>query len=352
MDFEKFERDLRTFYKESAETTAEAKTAALLEHISTSWQIKPEELTPHELRVLANTVLDAETSALHNEVEELIAQKERIERLLERKSDELQHAKYSVFDVLEQNIEKSAPNLRSALHPIKLQSIDLFDILEEMIESAIITTLEKGHDIEETIEEITKEVTIETIEEGQLVGLRVQKIISTILQSAINVAEATPNAAEEIMRASLRGTRSGLIRVISRFKQQLLYMPDETKATLASDFKTLENDLHNMDALFEQCVHTLAYQNSPTIQTLLPKLAKEIRFDMEELAHLSKETVELMRERLAILKKEAILRSNQVMNSKTAAEAKRMGIQAWSAAKSAIDGAIKSAKDAMDKRDK
>ena len=65
---------------------------------------------------------------------------------------------------------------------------------------------------------------------------------------------------------------------------------------------------------------------------------------MEELVHVSKETVGIMKERLNSIAKDALKRSSKVLQSPTAQEAKRMGVSAWSAAKMAIDSAIKSAK--------
>jgi hypothetical protein len=75
-----------------------------------------------------------------------LAQKEQIERQISRKSEELQQFKYRFFDVLEKMFSDNDPLLEK-LHQIKIQSVDLFDILEEMVESAIITTLEKAEAI-------------------------------------------------------------------------------------------------------------------------------------------------------------------------------------------------------------
>jgi hypothetical protein len=57
-----------------------------------------------------------------------------------------------------------------------------------------------------------------------------------------------------------------------------------------------------------------------------------------------------MRDQLSTLAKEAVARGSKVLNSDTAKEAKRMGVQAWGAAKSAIDTAIKSARERIDKK--
>jgi hypothetical protein len=351
MDLEKFERDVKSNYKRRTAKDLGKKVSGLVGHINSEWNIPPENLTLHELKLLCDTVLDAETKPLHDEVEELLAQKERIERQLERKSDELQQAKYLVFNAIESSLTSSSPQLLSKLHQIKLQSIDLFDMLEEMVESAIITTLEKGYNKEETIAEITKDITSETLSEGILSTVRIRKIITTILQSAIGVAEASPNSAEEILRGTLKGIRAGLIRSIDRFKQQLLYMPEEVKALVLQDYESID-ELHHTELIFTQTIQTLAQQSDQTTRTLLTKASKDIRLDMDELIHISKETVEVMRDRFSHLAKEAVQRGSRALKSETAKEAKRMGIQAWGATKAAIDSALKNAKDAMEQQKK
>lgn len=351
MDLEKFERDVKSSYKERADKELGTKVSGLLEHVNSEWAIPPEKLTLHELKMLCDTVLDAETKPLHDEVEELLLQKERIERQLERKSDELQQAKYLVFNAIESSLSSNSPQILSKLHQVKLQSIDLFDMLGEMVESAIITTLERGHNIEETIAEITKDITSETLSEGSLSTIRIRKIITTILQSAIGVAEATPNSAEELLRGTLKGIRAGLIRSIDRFKQQLLYMPEETKALVLQDYASID-ELHNTELIFTQTIQTLAQQSDKTTRSLLTKVSKDIHLDMEELIHISKETVEVMRERFSHLAKGAVQRGSKALKSETAKEAKRMGVQAWGATKAAFDSALKNAKDVMEQQKK
>ena len=65
--------------------------------------------------------------------------------------------------------------------------------------------------------------------------------------------------------------------------------------------------------------------------------------DLEELVHISKETAQAMKERFSNLVKKA----DTALKSETAKEAKRMGKQALGVAKSALDNAIKSAKDTI-----
>jgi len=308
-------------------------------------------LTLQEMRELTSTIINIETITLKDELEALMAKKEAIERELERKAEELQDTKYDIFNVLEDEFSENEAAL-SKLHQVKLQSIDLYDILSEMVESAVITALEKDSDgdIVESTTEVIKEMTYEAIKEGSLNTIRIRKILSTILVSAIDVAEATPNRADQILSSTLKGMRSGLIKAIDRFRKKLEFMPVEAKHILIEDYDTIIEDLNQTDTLFSQVVATQAAESNQAIRKILIDLNKAMSYDLEELVHISKETAEVMKARFSSFAKSAVKKADIAMKSEKAQEAKRMGIQAFGVAREALGSALKSAKDAMDKK--
>ena len=347
MNLETLKRDIKSRYRHLLTGDIDTKVSSIIDALNTEWAMSTHGLSLQELKTLASAILEEEGHTLHDELEELIAQKERIERQILRKSEELQHLKYSLFDALEKHLGNSDEMLEK-LHQVKLQSVDLLDILEEITESAIITTLEKGSDIEETLHEIIKEITFETLNANVLNAVRIRRILASILQSAINIAEATPNHADTIFRGTLRGIRSALIKSIEKFHQYLLYVPDEVKALYRDEYKTIETELDRIDTLFSQIFHSLKSHNSASIVQHLERISQETSSD--ELSNLSKETVELLRNRLSKIKRGVTMRGTKLLHSKSAQEAKAIGVRAWSVAKSTMQGAIKGAKEAMDKK--
>lgn len=347
MNLETLKRDIKSRYRHLSIGDIDAKVSSVIDALNTEWAMNTHGLSLQELKTFASAILEEEGHSLHDELEELIAQKERIERQILRKSEELQHLKYSLFDALEKHLGNSDEMLEK-LHQVKLQSVDLLDILEEITESAIITTLEKGSDIEETLHEIIKEITFETLNANVLNAVRIRRILASILQSAINIAEATPNQADTIFRGTLRGIRSALIKSIEKFHQYLLYVPDEVKALYRDEYKTIETELDRIDTLFSQIFHSLKSHNSASIVQHLERISHETSSD--ELSNLSKETVELLRNRLSKIKRGVTMRGTKLLHSKSAQEAKAIGVRAWSVAKSTMQGAIKGAKEAMDKK--
>ena len=144
--------------------------------------------------------------------------------------------------------------------------------------------------------------------------------------------------------------RSGLIHSITRFKQRLAFIPIEAKHILIEDYDTIIEDLNQTDALFSQVVQTQAHESSQIIKEVLLSINKDMRYDLEELLLISKETADVMRDKFSTIAKEAVKKADSALKSPTAVEAKRMGKQALGIAKTALDSALKSAKGAMDKK--
>ena len=353
MQLQELEKNIKDLYN-SKFRSLDKRVNSVIQNAKDEKNIHIDKLNLQEIKVISTTVLDLETKKLHDELEGLIAQKEQIQRSLERKSLEIQEAKYGVFNSIESTLEENDTQTLSKLHQVKLQSIDLFDLLSETVESAIITALEKSKDSEakETIHEVIKDLTYETIKEGTLNTIRVRKILSTILQSAIEIAEASPNISNEILESTLKGMRSGLLHSIDRFKQRLAYMPLEAKHILIEDYDTIIEDLNQTDTLFLQVVQTQANESSQLIRKELIDINKKMHYDLEELVHMSKETAQVMRDRFSTFAKGAVKKADTALKSDAAKEAKRMGIQAWNVAASAVGTALKTAKDVMDTKDK
>jgi len=347
MDVEKLQRDLKLSYNKTLESV-EKRVEDITQHIAKEWNVDASRLTQHEMQTISSTILDIETKTLHEEVESLLAQKEKIERKIERKSHQLQESKYQVFDAMEMQLTPDDKEALSKLHQVKLQAIDLYDLLGEIVESAIITALEKDSEIDAAIQEVIKDITYEAIKEGSLNTIRIRKILSIILQSAIEIAEASPVKAHSILTPTLKGMRSGLIHSITRFKQRLAFIPIEAKHILIEDYDTIIEDLNQTDSLFSQVVQTQADESSSAIKETLLTINKEMKYDLDELLRISRETADVMRERFSTFAKTAVKRADSALNSQTAKEAKRMGIQAWSVARSTLSSAIKSAKNAID----
>ena len=349
MNVQELEEDLKTSYSTKL-PNIEERVSNVIAHITDKFNLEINSLSTEQMQTLSATILNIETKNLHDEVEALHAQKEQIERKIERQSHALQEAKYTVFNALELQLNKKDIQALAKLHQIKLQTIDLYDILGEIVESAIITALEKDMEINDAIMEVIKDITFEAIKEGSLSTIRIRKILSTILYSAIEIAEASPVQAQKILAPTLKGMRAGLIHAITRFKQRLVFIPIEAKHIIIEDYDTIIEDLNQTDSLFAQVIQTQAANSSSAIKVSLDNINKDMKYDLDELLRISKDTAEVMKERFSSLASKTMKKADEALKSQKAIEAKKMGKQALEIAKSAIDSALKSAKSAIDKK--
>lgn len=303
-----------------------------------------------EMEQLTTKLIKTQTAQIEEELSSLLEKKAELERAIEKTSESIQEKKYEVFNVLEEHV-MSSPSAFTKLHQIKLQSIDLYEILSEIVESAIITALEKEREGEfkEYLNETIKEITFESIKEGSLNTIRIRKILSTILFVAVEISEAEPNKAEEILSATVKGMRGGLIKSIHRFKKRLAYMPVEAKHILIEDYDTIMQDLNQTDTIFSQVLINQGSQSSSITHKILLELNKEMRYDLDELLIVSKETAEVMKSKFASFAKIAVRKADSAIHSAQAKEAKRIGKQAFEVAKTALGSAIRTAKDVIDK---
>ena len=351
MDLEKTLSEIKKLYNHRFRSIEKRVEYAISEAQNTL-DVDMSSLNLHDMKSLSNTVLDIECANVHDELEDLLNQKEALESKIHKKRQDLQDIKYSVFNAIESKIDSTDSATLSKLHQVKLQSIDIFDILSETVESAIITAQERSRDSElsESIEEVIREITYQTIKEGSFSTIRTRKILATILNSSIEIAEATPNSASNILGATLKGMRSGLLHSIERFKKRVAYMPLEAKHILIEDYDHIIEDLSNSDTLFMQVVQTQANESSPEIRQILVELNQKMHLDLEELVTISKETANIVKDRVSTFTKGAVKKADDALKSEKAKEAKQMGKQAWGIAKEALANALKSAKNAMDKK--
>ena len=113
-----------------------------------------------------------------------IYEKEQLEKSIFTQKQQIRSTIVSSFDILEQHIAKLPSDTQEAalvaLHDAKLRGVGLLGILKETSQVALLTTLEKGSDIEDTIYEITKNLSFQSISEGALTKARIKDWIETL----------------------------------------------------------------------------------------------------------------------------------------------------------------------------
>lgn len=325
-------------------------------------------LEEEHLKTISFEVLEDSTNQLTTELQELLIEKERLDRRIAQKSASLQNVRHHVFDAIEGSLKELLPELTDEkfhyLHELKVQAVDILDILEEVTESALITTLEQCENIESTTQQIIKDLTCQTLREGIITSVRIRKVVSSILATAIGVAEASPNQAKALLKGTITGLNEGITQSIKRFKDLFHYTPEEAQDLLIEfeDAQKLYEELHHTDTLFVQIIKAQAAQSNGITSDILNDIVEDMHPELNEMINASRETIEVLSEKVSDLAKEAVakgkvaLEKRDILNDKTiedakkkAQHAKKMGIKAFFVATKALGGAIKGAKDAIEK---
>ena len=312
-----------------------------------------------------------------------IYEKEQLEKSIFTQKQQIRSTIASSFDILEQHIAKLPSDTQEAallaLHDAKLRGVEMLGILKETAQEALLTTLEKGSDIEDTIYEITKNLSFQSISEGALTKARILDISRTIIESAMDIADEDLGNAKAILEGTINGVHDGVTKTIEKFKNDLKYAPTEEMEGLAeTDLSLLRKELLKIDEQFILQLEALASQTEGISQTIIREMTSEMNSSAARIKRAANEAKEVITERMEHLKSEAekklvVLKkdveelekkASSKMESfkqfdfesekakQIAVDAKKLGFRAWEVAKSMMDGAVKGAKDAMKKEDK
>ncbi|MBP9492942.1 MAG: hypothetical protein KBE79_07025 [Sulfurospirillum sp.] len=312
-----------------------------------------------------------------------IYEKEQLEKSIFTQKQQIRSTIASSFDILEQHIAKLPSDTQEAallaLHDAKLRGVEMLGILKETAQEALLTTLEKGSDIEDTIYEITKNLSFQSISEGALTKARILDISRTIIESAMDIADEDLGNAKAILEGTINGVHDGVTKTIEKFKNDLKYAPTEEMEGLAeTDLSLLRKELLKIDEQFIIQLEALASQTEGISNQIIHEITADMNSSAARIRRAANEAKEVITERIDHLKAEAekkfvVLRkdveefekkASSKMESfkqfdfesekakQIAVDAKKLGFRAWEVAKSMMDGAVKGAKDAMKKEDK
>lgn len=313
-----------------------------------------------------------------------IYEKEQLEKLIAGQKNSIKMLIASTYATLEETIDVTEHNapLFIALHDSKLRGIEMLGILKETTQEALLTTIEKGSDIEDTAAEITKTISYQAINEGEFTKQRFLDVAKAIIGVAVEIADTDQAFAKELLHGCVHGTKEGIAKAVEKFKHDLKFTPEEVEALLGRELSETKKELLKVDEEYIAMLRSCASQSNGVSKTILEEILNEeldtafakmqritheaaeaisdrIEEMRENASHFEKDFKERASKRFDGLKKEveelekkASERMESLRNNPKAKEAKRLGERAWEVAKSITEGAIKGAKDAMKKETK
>lgn len=315
-----------------------------------------------------------------------IYEKEQLEKTISEQKKAIRANIAGTFNILEMHIEKMEKSLSlealKALSDAKLKGVEMLGILKETTSEALLTTLEKSTDIEDTIFEITKNLTYNAINEGDLIKNRFIDIANTVMEATIEIADENQSFAKEMINGAVHGTKEGMAKAIDKFKNDLKFAPEELDKVLEKDLNIIKKELFKIEESF---VHMLEnakeLSNGVSSKIISNIIDNELNNSFAKIARVATEARELIGDKLDELKNSASGMENGFMDKaekkfaslkkdmnsleekagkkfesmknyefenekaqKAAIEAKRLGNHAWEIAKSALKSAKESIK--------
>ncbi|AFL69798.1 DUF6781 family protein [Sulfurospirillum barnesii] len=339
--------------------------------------------TPKAVEHVINGLLRATSHDKEAFLYKTIYEKEQLEKSIFIQKQHIREEISQTFSTLEAHIENLTDDTKHAafiaLNDAKLRGIEMLGILKETVQEALLTTLEKGHDLTDTIHTISKNLTYLSIQEGQLTKQRILDISQTIITASIDIADEDFAHAREILEGSINGVHDGITKALEKFKNDFKYMPTEDiESLLQMDLSLLRKELLKIDEEFIVMLSVFASQSEGISSGIIKEMIEEMNSSVAKLKRTTNEVKELLSERIETLKGEAEkklesfkkdvnvfekIASAKVESLKqfefesdkakqVANEAKKLGFRAWEVAKNMVDGAVKGAKEAIKKDEK
>jgi len=341
-----------------------------------------------ETPVLFTHTIDGLVKAASSDEEALLFQriyeKEQLEKLIAKQRCSIKSLIACTYETLETSIQtqEHSQSLLKALHDSKLQGIEMLGILKETTQEALLTTIEKGSDIEDTAAEITKSISFQAITSGDFTKQRFLDVAKAIIDVSIDIADADQAFAKELLHGSVHGTKEGIAKAVEKFKHDLKFTPEEVEAILGRDLSETKKELLKVDEEYVAMLRASANASEGVSKEIIEEILDEEldtsfakmqritheareaiseRLDemRENASHFEKEVKERASKRFGHLKKEveefekkASERMETLRNNPRTQEAKKLGERAWEVAKGMMEGAIKGAKDAIKKEGK
>jgi len=331
-----------------------------------------------------DAVISGLIKAASNDKEEFlyktIYEKDQLENSINEQKNSIRNNILGTFNTLESHIENMdspiAKESLQALRDAKLRGVEMLGILKETTSEALLTTLEKTNDIEDTVFEITKNITYQAINEGEFSKSRFIDVSNTIIEATIEIADEDQGNAKSLLNGAIHGTKEGMAKSIDKFKNDLKFAPEEIEEILNKDLTSLRRDLisveedfifmlenvkNNSNGISKKIIDDILeseFNNSfAKIKRVTAETRETLSEKIEELTkgstYLDSEFVKKAEKKIEELEKVASEKVEYIKNNekaqKAANEAKKLGNHAWELAKGTLEGAFKGAKDAINK---
>ncbi len=328
-----------------------------------------------------SSVIDGSMQALSQEKEEDIYKKislvTKLKQEIELQKKELKNILQDIYKEIEEfsktTDDKTSLYIEKAISDTKLKEVLLLGILKETTEEAIITTIENQKNIEEVTQAIIQNIIFQTIGGDDFSKAKTLEAAKTVLNVAVGIADEYQAFAKEILKGTTIGIKNGIANAVNDFNKNLEFLPDEIRdqkeeqilfeglniIDLNSDFiDLLKNTSKNSNGISKKILEDIILELDNSM-TRLMKITTDTKESILKKVEKLKESPKVNEFRKTLANKLSELQIEKKIKSikkedleQVAKESKKLGLRAWEVAKNAIEGAIKSTRDNINKSDK
>lgn len=290
-----------------------------------------------DIKIITQAIMKASIEEEKTKLFKLISDQDELQAAILRQKESIKDLIRNNFSLLEANL--ASQGLASeVLKDAKLCDIEILGLLKETAESAYLTTLEKGCDIELTAKEITRSLVCSAIDEGVFEKKRIIKITSVVLQAAFEIANETKLYANALCMGAILGAWEGIFERASFLKETLPFCEEKPNLSekeliyLEDDFIFLlrflqKNAQSPVKELLQEILDTQLDNISAKFSRILQEGKENLKLKLNDLKQ-SPKVAQLegkARERLAELKEDFYR-----------FDAKELGTRLWERAKNLI----------------
>ena len=336
-----------------------------------------EELNLENINTIS-AVIDGSLQAFSKEKEEDIYSKiatiSRLENEIEEEKEFLKNELEDLYNSLEKisiNLDTTSTKyLECAIKDTKLNELLLLGILKETTEEAILTAIENQKNAEETISQITQNLIYQSIDTSDFSKDRLLEASKSILETAVNIADAYQSMAKEILRGVTYGTKKGIEKSIKNYNQTLEFLPDEIRDIQEEKMLFEGLNIIDLNGEYMELLKKEAKKSTGISKSILEEIIIDMDKSLTKLIKITVDTKENILKKIEKLKespkvndfKQKVLSKisefkleNRIKKEdieKVTNESKKLGIRAWEIAKNALDNAIKNTKDSLSNNEK
>lgn len=225
-------------------------------------------LNPQNTTTLIKALIKAKIQQKQNTLYALINELGALEAQIETQKSALKNEVSETFFDLKQSIDSSAfaTQISSGIDDAFLFEVGTLGILKETAESAFITTLERGEDIELTISEIAKNLIYNAICEANFAKKNIIQSSKIVLNSAFELANESKNLSREIVRGVVKGTQDGIGLGVEKFKKSFQFCSFE------EDLSLKEREIIGLEDDFITLLRTLCVKFENPVRNELQSL--------------------------------------------------------------------------------